>query len=212
MGFYAPAQIVTCARQHSVEVRPVDINRSAWDNTLEEQAGKYRVLRLGLRQIKGVREEEMKLLVACRREGYRDIHAVHSAGISQAALERLANADAFRSLGLDRRKALWEVTALANSPAALFDPEPNAAIEEPDVVLPVMSLPEHVVQDFGSTALSLKAHPVSFTREKLSQLKIASSADLRNARNGQPHQGRWPGTRPSAPRHSRRRVFHHHRG
>jgi error-prone DNA polymerase len=184
MGFYAPAQIVACARAHGVEVRPADINRSDWDNTLEEQAGKYRALRLGLRQIKGLREEEMKLLVVRRKQGYRDVHAVHGAGISRAALERLANADAFRSISLDRRKALWEVTALSDAPAALFDAHANAAIEEPDTPLPVMSLPEHVVQDYGTTALSLKGHPVSFVREKLLQLKIASSAELRAARNG----------------------------
>jgi error-prone DNA polymerase len=184
MGFYAPAQIVTCARAHGVEVRPVDINFSDWDNSLEEHAGRYRAVRLGMRQVKGLRDEEMKLLVERRGEGYRDVHAVHSAGISQAALERLANADAFRSIGLDRRKALWEVTALADSPAILFDPQPNAAIEEPEVALPIMSLPEHVVHDFGATSLSLKGHPVSFVRYKLTQLKIASSEGLRQAKHG----------------------------
>lgn len=185
MGFYAPAQIVTCARQHGVVVRPVDVNKSNWDNSLEEQAGKYRALRLGLRQIKGLREDEMNLLVARRKDGYRDIAALAAAGTSQGALERLAGADAFRSLGLDRRQALWECTAIVDSVATIFSSEPNEAIEEPKVTLPVMSLPQHVVADYASTALSLKAHPVSFVRDKLDALKITGAADLAKARNGQ---------------------------
>jgi error-prone DNA polymerase len=112
MGFYQPAQIVIDAEKHGVIVRPVDVNHSLWDNTLEEKDGKYCAVRLGFRQVKGLREDDMQALVAARGTGYTSISQLSDAGIPQAAIERLSDADAFRSLNLDRREALWEVPAL----------------------------------------------------------------------------------------------------
>src|SRR6185437_11750207 len=101
MGFYQPAQIIIDARKHGVEVRPVDINHSGWDNLLEEKAGKYCALRLGFRQVKGLRQEDMELLMLNRKKNYSTMNELRDAGISEATLEKLADADAFRSIGLD---------------------------------------------------------------------------------------------------------------
>lgn len=181
MGFYQPAQIVIDAQKHTVQVREVDINYSLWDNRLEEMAGKYHALRLGFRQIKGIREEEMQVLAEHRGKGYLTITALRDAGVSLATLERLADADAFRSIGLDRRKALWEVSALQDMPEQLFKGQPSQSKLETQVELPLMSAGEHVVQDYATVGLSLKAHPVSFVREQLDLLHIRSTHHINTA-------------------------------
>ncbi|WP_025145484.1 error-prone DNA polymerase [Pedobacter jeongneungensis] len=184
MGFYQPAQIVIDARNHGVEVRAIDVNYSFWDNLLEEKSGKYHAMRLGFRQIKGIAAEEMEFLVKGRTVPYRTIHEIMDAGVSQNTLERLADADAFRSLRMDRRQALWEVSALADRPVALFEKQSSESEKEPQLSLPLMSDSEHVVQDYATTALSLKAHPVSFVREKLSLLKILSTKETAESWDG----------------------------
>jgi error-prone DNA polymerase len=107
-------------------------------------------------------------------------------GLKRASLEKLAAADAFRSLGLDRRQALWEVRGLPKElPLPLFDhADAGDAGAEPEVALPVMPLSEHVVNDYRTLRLSLKAHPMSFLRERVAQARIASCADLRASRDG----------------------------
>jgi error-prone DNA polymerase len=184
MGFYQPAQLVIDARKHGVEVRPVDVNYSYWDNTLEEKAGKYYALRLGFRQVKGIREEDMQLLVNPRTMDYTSITQLMDIGLSQTVLEKLADADAFRSLGLDRRQALWEVSALYDKPIALFEGQPSESVTEVQVTLPFMSAGEHVVQDYAATSLSLKAHPVSFVREQLNMLHITPASELGSLKDG----------------------------
>jgi len=186
MGFYQPAQIVSDARKHGVEVREVDVNYSLWDNIMEEKSGKYCAIRLGFRQVKGMREEDVEALVTARIKHYTSIPALLDAGVPLAALEKLADADAFRSLGLDRRQALWEVSALSDSPIALFAGQPSESATETQVSLPLMTASEHVVQDYATTALSLKAHPVSFVREKLRLLHILSTEELNMAKDGDP--------------------------
>jgi error-prone DNA polymerase len=183
MGFYQPAQIVIDARKHGVQVRPVDINHSQWDNTLEERQGKYFVLRLGFRNIKGLRQEDAGFLISARQKMFSAIHELRENGVPESALERLADADAFRSIGLDRREALWEVS-VKDRPAAIFSSLPNRGVEEQKISLPQMSLPEHVAHDYVTTCLSLKAHPVSFIRDQLHSLKILPAADLPKAKNG----------------------------
>ncbi len=144
MGFYAPAQIVRDAREHGVEVRPVDVNHSFWDCTLEPATpslpspasggglGWERALRLGLRQIKGFAESDAKRLVAVREDGYPDPQALwRRSGLGRGALERLAEADAFRSIGLDRRRALWALKALGDPPLPLFAQKPSPTKERP---------------------------------------------------------------------------------
>ena len=184
MGFYQPAQIVIDARKHGVEFMPVDINHSSWDNTLEEKTGRYYTIRLGFRQVKGLKAEDMETLVNARTAGYKSIVALMDIGISQSTLEMLADADAFRSIGLDRRQALWEVSALYDRPVALFEGQPSESTTETQISLPFMTEGEHVVQDYASTALSIKAHPLSFIREKLQLLHILSSKELKDVKDG----------------------------
>ena len=186
MGFYQPAQIVIDAQKHNVEVRPPDINFSTWDNLLEEKSGQYYAIRLGFRQIKGVCEEDMEVLVNCRGKGFPTITALMDAGLTIILLERLADADAFRSIGLDRRKALWEVSALQDRPTEIFKGQPSESVLETQVELPLMTPGEHVVQDYATVGLSLKAHPVSFVRPQLEMLHILSTHATNNdAQHGQ---------------------------
>jgi error-prone DNA polymerase len=186
MGFYQPAQIVIDAQKHGVDVRPPDINYSTWDNLLEEKSGKYQAIRLGFRQIKGVREEEIQLLNNFRGKGYQSITSLRGAGVAISTLERLADADAFRSIGLDRRKALWEVSALQDMPIEIFKGQPSESVLEAQVELPLMSQGEHVVQDYATVGLSLKAHPVSFVRPQLEMLRVLSTYAINHdAANGQ---------------------------
>ncbi len=186
MGFYQPAQIVIDAEKHGVVVQPVDVNHSMWDNTLEEKAGKYCALRLGFRQVKGVSEKDMAALISGRGAGYTSINQVSDAGVPQAAIEKLTDADAFRSLNLDRREALWEVPALSDKPIGLFAGQPSESAREIQVTLPFMTEAEHVIQDYAATGLSLKAHPVSFVREQLEMLHVTATSNLSALKDGDP--------------------------
>jgi len=187
MGFYQPAQIVIDARKHGVEVRPVDVNSSYWDHAFEERAGKYFALRLGFRQVKGIREEDMQILVSCREKPYEHIIDLVNAGVPQAALERLAEADAFLSIGLGRREALWGISALHGRPVGMFrELPPENETGQQEVVLPPLSAMEHVIQDYGATSLSLKAHPVSLIRNELDRLGIKPTGELPRMKNGIP--------------------------
>ncbi|WP_121812367.1 error-prone DNA polymerase [Mucilaginibacter kameinonensis] len=184
MGFYQPAQIVIDAERHGVVVRPVDINHSFWDNTLEEQDGAYRALRLGFRQVKGLNENDMQALIAGRGMGYTSISHLSDSGVPQTQIEKLTDADAFRSLSLDRRAALWEVPALSDKPIGLFAGQPSESTKETQISLPFMTQAEHVVQDYAATGLSVKAHPVSFLRQQLNMLQVTPTAQLPNLKNG----------------------------
>ncbi len=184
MGFYQPAQIVQDARSHQVQVLPVDVNYSEWDNTLEVKKGKYLSVRLGFRQIKGLKEEDMLILVTMRDEGYQYIDQLRATGVPDAALEKLADADAFRSLNADRRKALWEVSALADRPIGLFDGQLSETSLEKPIPLPLMTRGEHVLQDYISTGLSLKDHPIGLVRQQLARLRNVRVGDLANYKDG----------------------------
>lgn len=184
MGFYQPSQIIIDAQKHGVEVRPVDINHSDWDNKLEEKVGKYFSIRLGFRQVKGLRQQDMELLVRGRKSSYTSIHELRELGLQEAALEKLADADAFRSIELDRRNAFWEVTTKDFKAHSLFSGKQQYGADESKIALPEMSLSEHVIHDYKATSLSLKAHPVSFVRQALDSLHVLSTSALANAKNG----------------------------
>jgi error-prone DNA polymerase len=184
MGFYQPAQIVIDAEKHGVIMRPVDINHSMWDNTLEDKEGNYCTLRLGFRQVKGLNQDDMEALIASRGAGYTTINQLSDAGIPQAAIEKLTDADAFRSLNLDRREALWEVPALNDKPIGLFAGQLSESAAEIQITLPFMTQAEHVVQDYAATGLSLKAHPVSFVRQQLNMLNVTTNAQLTSLKDG----------------------------
>jgi error-prone DNA polymerase len=179
MGFYAPAQIVRDAQEHGVTVLPVDVNSSAWDNALEGPA-----VRLGFRQIDGFREDWAERIVDARpfvsiEELARD------AMLPRRALCLLADADALRSLALDRRDALWEVRRTRSDTLPLFaaaDARELAA--EPEANLPVMPMSEHVAADYQTVRLSLKGHPMAFLRETFSAEKMLTCAATSTAKNG----------------------------
>ncbi|MCG8354727.1 MAG: OB-fold nucleic acid binding domain-containing protein, partial [Kiloniellales bacterium] len=186
MGFYAPAQIVRDAREHGVEVRPVDVNISDWDCTLEPGEKGDLALRLGFRQAKGLAEADARAILAARGNGYPDpLTLWRRAGVKAAALEALARADGYRSQGLDRREALWAVKGLPDAPLPLF-----AAMgeeergQEPAVDLPRMALSEHVIDDYASLRLSLKAHPVSFLRDDFQAEGIVRNESLIATKDG----------------------------
>jgi error-prone DNA polymerase len=180
MGFYQPAQIVIDAQNHGVEVREVDINHSDWDYTLEKSENRYHALRLGFRQVKGLRQNDIDILTSKRTHRYNSVDDLRKAGVPENALEKLADADAFRSIGLDRRQALWEVSTKDRN-IVMFEGIP---VKEKNIELPNMKTSEHVVHDYATTSLSLKAHPVSFVREKLSMLHITSTKDLAKKKDG----------------------------
>jgi len=184
MGFYAPAQIVRDAREHGVEVLPVDVNASGWDNTLEEEGGNV-TLRLGLRQIDGFPEAAAARLVAAREAGgaFADVAALKErAGLSPAMIDRLASADAFSSLNLPRRQALWDARSLIAAPDLPLFAAAKARDEGAERVvtqLPAMPLSEEVVADYQTQRLSLKAHPMAFLRASLAERGFVRCADLR---------------------------------
>ncbi|RZJ61417.1 MAG: error-prone DNA polymerase, partial [Flavobacterium sp.] len=184
MGFYQPAQIIIDARNHGVEVREADINYSHWDNLPEEKSGKYFAIRLGFRQIKGLPADDVELLIAARRKKFTSVNELLDAGLSMFALEKLADADAFRSIGLDRRQALWEVSSLSDNPIGMFEGQPSESTNEVQLELPLLTDAEHVIEDYSSTGFSLKAHPVSFVRPQLDSMRAITTANLANMKNG----------------------------
>jgi error-prone DNA polymerase len=205
MGFYQPAQLVRDARQHDVEIRGADVNFSNWDCTLEtgapslpssacgEGVGGGLAVRLGFRLIHGLAEEELKKLIAARGNGFSSIERLAAiAGVSRFTIERLAEADAFRSLGLDRRAALWAARRLdtigirpsrsgpTNDVLPMLTPHlGDELFPEQSVALPAMALSEHVVEDYVATGLSLKEHPVRFFRDRLAALGAVRNGSLR---------------------------------
>ena len=272
MGFYAPAQIVRDAREHGVEVRPVDVNASGWDNSLEHDptvpdhrapdgshlplspsprraeggrrwrrpfslsapgggegrgevgdSGPHRMrdrddaatghdavrsesaleagegagegaaegccaLRLGLRQVGGLRQEDAARIVDARHVPYPDVGTLaRRAGISASAIETLAGADAFRSAGLDRRQALWQARALAKAPPLpLFEAaDQRGEGREPAVALPAMADGEQVVEDYRTLRLSLRAHPLAFLRERLAGRGVLAAEAMARAQDGE---------------------------
>ncbi len=186
MGFYAPAQLVRDARDHGVEVRPVDVNASDWDCTLEPGAQPGALaLRLGFRQVKGCAQKAAERIMAARGTGYADPAALaHRAQLDRATLEKLAAADAFRSMGLDRRAALWAVKGLDPETLPLFAPLAGLMSLEPAAALPVLGLGEHVVEDYASLGLSLKNHPLALLRSDLDKRGIVPAERLRDLTPG----------------------------
>src|SRR4051812_30486500 len=181
MGFYAPAQIVRDAREHGVVVAGVDINHSDWDCTLEGGT-----MRLGLRQIDGLQREAADRLVASRP--YPTVEELRSRGqVPVHAIQRLAAADAFRSLRFDRRGALWDSRALRQAPDLplfTYAEARDEGVESDPAQLPIMPLSEHVVNDYQTIRLSLKAHPMGFLREHYAAQKFITADRLKTIREG----------------------------
>lgn len=180
MGFYAPAQIVRDAQEHGVVVSSVDVNHSDWDCTLEDGGG---VLRLGLRMTHGLRRDDADEIVMAAK-GFGPFASIfdlwRASKVSASSLRVLAQADAFRSMGLDRQRALWEVRTLHGKSLPLFDglPDPRS----PQAKLPSVPPVDEVTRDYCTVGLSLKAHPVSFLRSMLTARSIITAAEAKDER------------------------------
>jgi error-prone DNA polymerase len=207
MGFYAPAQIVGDARKNGVEVREIDVAFSRAQNTLEEKSGDYHAVRLGFRQIDGFQwadpDEEFlrqkngkpksedwaaRIVAARARRPFASLEDfARDTGLPKRALMLLADADAFRSIGLDRRAALWAVRRLPDDvPLPLF--EISTAREQPDEnarALPPMPLPEQVVADYQTIRLSLKGHPMEFLRPMFAQERVLACKEVAHEKDRQ---------------------------
>ncbi len=203
MGFYAPAQIVGDARKNGVEVREIDVSFSHAQNTLEQQSEKYHAVRLGFRQIDGFKwadpDEEFlrqkagkpkpedwadRIVAARERRPFTSLEDfARDTALPKRALILLADADAFRSIGLDRRAALWAVRRLPDDVALpLF--EIAVAREQPDEhvqPLPQMPLPEQVVADYQTIRLSLKGHPMEFLRPMFTSENVVACNAISHA-------------------------------
>jgi DNA-directed DNA polymerase III PolC len=184
MGFYAPAQLVRDAREHEVEVRPPDVNASDWDCTLEKTEGRRCALRLGLRQVTGLKEADLKRMIERRTTPYRDPADLwRRGGLSKRQILALARADAFASMGLTRRDVLWAVRAFSEASLPLLEARPQRDLE-PSVSLPKLTLGEQVVDDYSTISMSLRAHPLQLLRPMLSERRMADSKRLREAQTG----------------------------
>ncbi|MCC6661132.1 MAG: error-prone DNA polymerase [Phycisphaerales bacterium] len=218
MGFYAPAQIVRDAQEHGVTVREVDVNASGWDCSLEGNMAEdqsTRALRLGMRLVKGLsRPHADAIAAAVKGHGpFRTVDGLwRASGVPATALRRLARADGFRSMGLDRRQALWQVRDLRDAEMPLYetggcgetpghgrstDAESGrtagtSSLGDPALPrLPPLSQSRHVVQDYATTGLSLRAHPASFLRRDLTRRRIEPCRALKD-------EGAWPTGTPIA--------------
>jgi error-prone DNA polymerase len=192
MGFYAPAQLVRDAREHGVEVRPVDINRSEWDCTLEPTGGPMCAVRLGFCMVKGLVQKVAERLVTIRAtRPYASVEDLwRRAAVPVSTLYGFARADGFRGLGLSRREAAWAIKSLRDEALPLFaaaDDRDNILrpeIIEPAMTLTPMTLGREVVEDYRSKGLSLRAHPLQFLRQNLSERGYVPCSTLRDTPDG----------------------------
>jgi error-prone DNA polymerase len=194
MGFYSVAQIVTDARQHGVEVRPVCVNSSRWDCTMEPIAGTDRfAVRLGMRVVKGLSQNDAaKIILARANQAFESADDMwRRSGVPTASLVKLAEADAFLpALKLERRQALWDIKALRDEPLELWaaaaerEARRVSEMQEPEVALKSMAEGREVVEDYSHTGLTLRAHPLSFLRRDLKAKRIVTCAEAMGERDG----------------------------
>lgn len=181
MGFYAPAQIIQDARAHNVTVLPVDIHYSSWNCTLETHAGSS-ALRNGMRLIKGLSQSQAELLVLSRNHNgkFKSISDLWfrtrqaNIALQKSTLRLLAHADAFCSLGLNRRKALWEIQSLPAVPLPLDFIQPKPSPHS----LPSLSPQQEMFGDYASTGFSLRGHPLSYLRKVLDAKRVVTAKTL----------------------------------
>ncbi|MEE9297081.1 MAG: error-prone DNA polymerase [Phycisphaerae bacterium] len=227
MGFYAPAQLVRDAREHGVEVRPVDVNFSGYDCSLEERDGGTEgrrdegqsairnpqsaidrdvgsepralaraadprtwgahgpALRLGMRLVKGISKDNVAGIETARRAGAFTSVAdlVRRSGVRRGVLARLAAANGFRSMGLNRREGVWQALAVEDQELPLFE---GITVDEERPTLPRITLEEQVMTDYDTVGLSLEAHPISLIRSELQRIKVVPAGRLKRMGQGTP--------------------------
>lgn len=192
MGFYAPAQLVRDAREHGVEVRPVDINSSAWDCTLERLNVQQCAVRLGFCMVRGLVQKDGERIVALRAaRAYTSVEDLwRRTTVPVTALHGIARADGFRGLGLSRREAAWAIKGLRDEALPLFAAADDRAgtlrpeVIEPKVALAPMTLGREVVEDYRAKGLSLRAHPLQFLRQSLNARRFTPCRDIIATPNG----------------------------
>jgi len=209
MGFYAPAQLVRDAQQHGVKVLPIDVNYSDWDCTLEKScrtdfqvrppsannpdptdglgSPSYIALRLGLRMVRGLPQAAAEAIVQARTSKFQSITDLTARSkITRAVVQQLTEADAFGSLQLDRRTALWQALDQASEveELPLFADAPND--DSPAPALPQLTPQEEVFADYRAAGLTLRQHPMSFCRRELDDLGITTAAQLQGCKNNRP--------------------------
>jgi error-prone DNA polymerase len=184
MGFYAPAQLVRDAREHMVEVRPIDVNHSNWETTLEPAGNSSRhAVRLGLHMVSGLPEKDAQTLVAARGLGYRTPGEIaRRAGCSRRALDRLAQADTFSSMTVGRRQALWKTSVLDGRIPPLF--AGAELFDDPDADLPPTTGSQEVLADYRATGLTLREHPLTFLRPWLKTRRVTTAMDVKKTMQG----------------------------
>ncbi len=183
MGFYAPAQLIRDAKEHQVQVRPIDVRYSGWDCSVEGDGA----LRIGMRLVNGIGRPEVEKIRApvVGHEAPASLLSLwRRSGAKASTFRRLAAADAFGSMGLSRQQALWHARLLRDDKLPLFDDSidsnPRAHEGGGAVRLPEIGAQRQVVLDYATTGLSLKAHPVSFSRQRLRALGAVPCARLRD--------------------------------
>tara|TARA_R110000868_G_scaffold411785_1_gene710560 strand:+ start:37964 stop:41281 length:3318 start_codon:yes stop_codon:yes gene_type:complete len=192
MGFYAPAQIVRDAKEHGVDIRPIDVNHSRWDCTLEPTGRRYMAVRLGLCMVRDLANADGAAIVAARGDQpYETVEEIQRrAHVGRGALDRIGDADGFGSLNMSRRESLWNVRGLGNEALPLFaaaderDGRLRVEAPEPEVLLSPMTEGSEVVEDYRASGLSLRAHPLAFLREELRARKMITCEELRRVRDG----------------------------
>jgi error-prone DNA polymerase len=177
MGFYAPAQLIRDAREHGVEIRPIDVNHSDWDHKLEPVEDGRRAIRIGLRLVAGLRKAQAEKLIEARQRPYvSPAELMHRAGVGRPTMMSLAQADCFASMGLDRRQALWQAMGLEDNPLPLFAAAAPPVLRAP---LPEMADSQAVAEDYSAIGLSLKQHPMAFLRPDLRRKGVITAEMLR---------------------------------
>jgi error-prone DNA polymerase len=191
MGFYAPSQLLRDLREHEGEILPIDVNHSYWDVTLEQRSqetrGQRKPLRLGFRLIIGFSERHAQTIEDARDPGpFLSLDDfTQRTKLNRAVIKQLSDADTFRSVGHNRRSALWHTLAQDKTvrDTPLFDDLTEEA-DDSDLQLPEVQPIDEVFRDYAATGLSLKAHPISFYREQLDELGTVANERLASFRTG----------------------------
>ncbi|WP_218580700.1 error-prone DNA polymerase [Pseudomonas sp. ANT_J28] len=185
MGFYSPDQILQDARRHHLQIRPVDVRASDWDCSLEPITGAQPAIRMGLRMIKGFREDDARRIEAARSKGaFIDIADLgERARLDSRAQEQLADAGALRGLAGDRHRARWEVAGVQKQ-LGLFAGLPSQ--EEGAVSLPKPTVGEDLLADYNSVGTTLGPHPLALLRGELKARRCRSSKELLEVEHGRP--------------------------
>ncbi|XXE08321.1 error-prone DNA polymerase [Pseudomonas sp. Z1-29] len=183
MGFYSPDQILQDARRHHLQIRATDVRASDWESSLEPLEGRQPAIRMGLRLIKGFREDDARRIETARRQRpFSDVaDLAERARLDARAMEQLADAGALRGMAGDRHRARWEIAGVQKQ-LGLFAGLPSE--EEPPVVLPTPTVGENLFADYATLGTTLGPHPLALLRPELRARRCRSSRELQAVEHG----------------------------